>query len=228
MESLPDVGVCSCLVRMFPRPGLRGGMARYEQWLNSLVTSEQISREIFVESPLAHPSAAVRTRDLIALGGYQERGWAEDYDLWLRYHLAGRRFAKIPKTLLFWRHSEDRLTFTDSRYSVESFLRAKAYYLAKMLRDIERPIFMWGAGKTGKRLAKHLMRERIDIEAVVDIDPEKIGHTLRGRPIVAPDWLRGRRAFVITAVSSHGARELIRAQLASMGFVEVRDFICAA
>jgi len=228
MDSEPGVSVCSSLVRMFPRKSLLGGMVRYEQWLNSLVTPDEIARDIFVESPVAHPSVMVRRRELIEIGGYQERGWPEDYDLWLRYHLAGKRFAKVPRPLLFWRHSEERVTFTDSRCSVESFLRAKAHYLAKMLRDIDRPIVLWGAGKTGRRIAKHLIREGLDIEAVVAIDEKKIGHALRGRPIVDPGWLRGKHVFVITAVSSHGARELIREQLRSMGFAEVRDFVCAA
>ena len=36
----------------------------------------------------------MRREELVALGGYQDRGWPEDYDLWLRYRAAGRCFAK--------------------------------------------------------------------------------------------------------------------------------------
>lgn len=229
MDSHPEISVCSTLVRMFPRKVLLGGMVRYEQWLNSLVIPEQIDRDMFVESPLAHPSAMVRRDELVALGGYQERGWAEDYDLWLRYNAVGKLFAKVPSTLVFWRQTEGRLTFTDGRYSVENFLRAKAHYLARMLRGIQRPVVLWGAGKTGRRIIKHLLREGLEIEAVIDIDPRKIGHTLRGRPVVNPGYLQdGPGPFVIAAVSSHGARELIREQLTGFGFVEVADFRCAA
>lgn len=229
MGDRPDVSVCSCLVRMFPRQRLLGGMVRYEQWLNSLTEPEQIARDMFVESPIAHPSAMLRRAELIEIGGYQEHGWPEDYDLWLRYHLAGKRFAKVPRMLLCWRQLEGRLTFTDSRYSVENFLRAKAHYLAGLLAPTNRPVVQWGAGKTGRRLIKHLTREGVDIEAVIDIDPKKIGHSLRGRPVVSLDYLRGRReAFVIAAVSSHEARELIREQLRGFGLEEIRDFACAA
>ena len=229
MESDPGVSVCSCLIRMFPRRKLLGGMVRYEQWLNSLVSPEQISRDMFVESPVAHPSVMLRRSELIELGGYQERGWAEDYDLWLRYHSAGKRFAKVPQPLFFWRHTASRLTFTDSRYSIENFLRAKAHYIAKMLAGRDRPVVLWGAGMTGRRISKHLMREGVKIEAVIDIDPKKIGRTMRALPVVAPDYLSGRNdAFVIAAVSSHGARDLIRQQLRELGFAEVDDFVCAA
>lgn len=261
MDARPDVSVCSCLVRMFPRQQLLGGLVRYEQWLNSLVTPEQIERDMFVESPVAHPSVMLRRSELVGLGGYQEHGWAEDYDLWLRYFTAGKRFAKVDKVLLCWRQSEGRLTFTDSRYSVENFLRAKAHYLHCRLKIDDfgltgkpgRNVILWGAGKMGRRLSKHLLREGVDIEAIVDIDPLKIGHTMRAKPIVGVDYLRersprfgiltdescqlvhgrnpetaGELPFVIAAVSSHGARQLIREKLNEFGFVEMRDFVCAA
>lgn len=236
MDEQPDVSVCSSLIRMFPRADLLGGLIRYEEWLNSLVTPDEIANDMFVESPVAHPSVMLRRDELVEIGGYEEHGWAEDYDLWLRYHVAGKRFARVPETLLFWRQSEGRLTFTDSRYSVENFMRAKAHYLAQLLPGSlpsalcsPRPIILWGAGKYGRRLSKHLMREGINIEAVIDIDPLKIGRTLRGKPIVGVDYLRERPdAFIIAAVSSHGARQLIREHLREHGFAETADFVCAA
>ena len=229
MDQNPEISVCSSLVRVFPRKNLLGGLVRYEQWLNSLVTPDEIRRDIFVESPIAHPSAVVRRSELIDLGGYQEHGWPEDYDLWLRYHEAGKRFAKAEKRLFFWRQSETRLTFTDSRYSVENFLRAKAHYLARMLRGVNRPIVLWGAGKTGRRILKHLLREGLEVEAVIDIDYKKIGRTLRRRPIVSHNYLMEcPTAFVIAAVGSHAARRLIRQALQKHGFTESEDFICAA
>lgn len=250
MDAQPEVSVCSSLVRKFPRKELRGGLIRYEQWLNSLVTPDQIARDMFVESPVAHPSVILRRNELIEVGGYEEHGWAEDYDLWLRYFAAGKRFAKAEKMLLWWRQGAGRLTFTDSRYSVENFLRAKAHYLSRQLSAIssKRPVLLWGAGKTGKRLLKHLLREGVDIAAVIDIDAAKIGKTMRGKPIVGVDYLSSRCSgiwrdqscqtvhdrnpeatpFVVAAVSSHTVRELIREQLSELGFVETEDFVCAA
>ncbi|MDH7601236.1 MAG: glycosyltransferase [Armatimonadota bacterium] len=228
LDTHPEISVCGSLVRIFPRKNLLGGMIRYEQWLNSLVNPEEIARDIFVESPVVHPSVMLRRSELVELGGYRDAHWVEDYDLWLRFHLSGKRIAKVPRTLLFWRHTADRVTMTDPRCSVEAFLRAKAHYLGIMLRSIGRPVVLWGAGQTGRRLLKHLMREGVAPEAVVDIDPKKIGGRLRGVPVVAPDWLVGKFVFVVAAVSSLGARELIRERLREMGFAESRDFLCAA
>ena len=229
MRARPELSVCSSRIKMFPRRELLGGLVRYEEWLNSLLSHDEITRDIFIESPIAHPSAMLRREELVELGGYRERGWAEDYDLWLRYHAAGKVFAKLPQTLVCWRQSEGRLTFTDSRYSVENFLRAKAHYLAKLPRLSDRPVIIWGAGKTGRRLSKHLIREGLLFEAALDIHPDKIGRKLRGRPIHPHSYLAERPdAFVIAAVSSLGSRALIREYLTSLGRVETRDFICAA
>lgn len=228
MESHPEISVCGSLVKMFPKKNLLGGMLRYEQWLNSLVSPEEIARDIFVESPLAHPSVMLRRNELLDLGGYHESSWVEDYDLWLRYHLHGKRLAKVPKVLLFWRHMPGRVTVTDPRCSLEAFLRAKAHYISVLLARVGRPVVLWGAGQTGRRLLKHLMREGVVPMAIVDVDAKKIGHKLRGVQIVSPEWLAMRDVFVVTAVSSLGARDLIRKNLARLGFQETRDFICAA
>ena len=226
MAAHPEVSICGCLVRSFPRSCVKAGFLRYESWLNSLIAHEEIARDIFIESPLAHPSVMMRADDLRALGGYRDMGWPEDYDLWLGFFMAGKRLGKVEKTLLFWRESEHRLTFTDSRYSVENFLRLKAYFLAKITT---RPVIVWGAGMIGRRLIKHLVREGVKPIAVIDIDPKKIGGHTRGIPIVPPEELADHPdAFVISAVGSEGARDIIRANLIRLGRRETTDFICAA
>ena len=143
-----SVSVASTLVETFPQDCVREGMRIYETWLNSLVAPEEIRREMFIESPIPHPTAMVRRHEFDELGGYRDFGWPEDYDLWLRYFVAGKQFAKVPEVLLSWREHPGRLTHTDSRYSVENFLRAKAHYLLQgPLRDSDE-IIVWGAGKT--------------------------------------------------------------------------------
>ncbi len=229
MHEHPEVSVCGCLVRSFPRSSIRAGFMRYEQWLNALTTHEQIARDVFIESPIAHPSVMMRASDLHELGGYREMGWPEDYDLWLRFFTTGKRFGKVSRTLVFWRESPGRLTFTDSRYSLENFVRAKAHFLAILVERKGRPVIVWGAGMMGRRLTKHLVREGVQPVAVVDIDPRKVGRMMRGAPVIWPVQINDHPdAFIIAAVGSEGARELIRARLDEMGRHEVEDYICAA
>jgi glycosyltransferase involved in cell wall biosynthesis len=53
MSAHPDVSVCGCLARSFPRKAVKAGFLKYESWLNSLISHEEITRDIFIESPMA-------------------------------------------------------------------------------------------------------------------------------------------------------------------------------
>jgi glycosyltransferase involved in cell wall biosynthesis len=231
LASRPDLGVASCLVRHFPWRRTARGFRLYEEWLNTLRTHDEMARERFVESPLAHPSVMVRREILMESGGWRDLGWAEDYDLWLRLFEAGVRFAKVDRCLFFWREHGERLTRTDPRYSVPSFLRCKARYLARGPLACARTVVLWGAGPTGRRLSKFLAEEGVGITAVVDIDPKKIGGAMRGIPIIAPEQLPdqlGTGTVVVAAVASRGARELIRGRLVEFGLEEGGGFWCVA
>lgn len=227
------LAVVSSLVAHFPRRRLGQGFRLYEQWLNSLVEHHDIVRERFIESPLPHPSVMLRRRDLQQAGGYRERGWPEDYDLWLRLAATGKRFGKVPRVLCLWRHHERRLTRTDSRYSVERFLACKAHHLTCGPLAASARVVVWGAGQTGRRLAKHLVRLGAPLAAFIDIDRRKIGKTLRRLPIHRPRDLPrlltgGGRSTVLAAVSSRGARRLIRRRLDELGLREAADYWCVA
>jgi glycosyltransferase involved in cell wall biosynthesis len=225
----PGLGVISCLVRHFRWSRVGEGFRIYESWLNSLASPDAIARERFVESPVAHPSAMV-SRELLE-PGYRETGGPEDYDLWLRLLEQGVKIAKIDRYLFFWREHGERLTRVDGRYSVENFLRCKAkYLLSGPLHGVGR-VVVWGAGQTGRRLSKHLIRGGAPVEVFVDIDPDKIGRTLRGRPIIGVDdlpALLGDGTVVLASVASRGARGLIREQLDALGLQEGVGYWCVA
>lgn len=233
LQDHPEIAAVGCLVEAFPAETVQEGFRIYCEWLNGLVSPEDIARELFIESPLAHPSVMIRRQWLERVEGYQDFGWPEDYDLWLRLHLQGARFAKVPELLLGWREHPERLTRTDSRYSVENFLRAKAHYLALGPLHGRDALIVWGAGQMGRRISKHLVREGAPLLAFVDIDPKKIGRTLRGRPILPPEglpevWAAQRRPALLAAVASRGARALIRERLAGLGLREGQDWWAVA
>jgi glycosyltransferase involved in cell wall biosynthesis len=233
LDRRPDVSLVSCLVEGFPVGEVREGFRLYLDWLNGLVDHESIAREIFIESPLAHPSVVIRKEWLERLGGYQDHGWPEDYDLWLRMYLEGGVFAKVPEVLFSWREHAARLTRTDARYAVENFLRAKAHYICQGPLQDRDAVIIWGAGQMGRRLSKHLLRGGAPIVAFVDIDPKKIGRTRKGFPIHSPEalpelWRRHAQPVVLAAVGSRGARGLIREQMTGMGFTEGVDWWAVA
>lgn len=231
LKELPWVGVVSSLVRHFPWHGVGEGFRVYERWLNSLATPELIARDRFVESPVAHPSVLVRREVFQMAGGYRDTDGPEDFDLWLRLIEAGVCCSKVDRYLYFWREHVERLTRVDGRYSVENFHRCKAKYLLSGPLAESKRVVIWGAGQTGRRLSKHLIRGGAPVEAFVDIDPAKVGSTLRERPIIGAAALPGMieaGTVVLAAVSSRGARALIRERLVKMGLREAREFWCVA
>ncbi|MFO0680745.1 MAG: glycosyltransferase [Sandaracinus sp.] len=230
LASRPSLAVVGTRVEAFASEGeLGAGLARYVAWQNALLSPEDHAREVFVEAPLCHPSVVMRRDALDAIGGYRDGDFPEDYDLWLRFALAGHAMAKTEHVGLRWRHRAGRLTFASPRYTVDRIRAIKAEHLATRIgREASRALVVWGAGPFGRRLARALEAHSIRTSAFIDIDPDKIGRVARGAPIVDETALDPTRHFVVFAVGSPGARDLVRAALGARRFVEGQDFVCAA
>lgn len=247
LDAQPAVGVAGSLVKFVGDHAASQGYALHVDWLNSVVTPEQIALNRFVESPFAHPSVMFRRELATQHGGYREGDFPEDYELWLRWFEAGVHMAKAPRVLLRWHDPPARLSRTDPRYEVESFYRLKAEYLARWLKqhvpaassrrsarlvaedgDRKSPaLLVWGAGRVTRKRVKLLEAHGITVSAYVDIDPNKLGRSRAGHHVLAPDQIPPG-AFVLGYVAKRGAREDCRARLTQRSFVEGRDFLFAA
>jgi len=202
----------------------------------------------FIEAPLANPSAMFRRGLVAQLGGYRDGDFPEDYELWLRWLDAGVRIAKVPRLLLTWHDAPTRLTRTDARYSPEKFFRVKAEWIAREVRRIipnppsgerrvrdnapyPRKIFVWGAGRHTRKRAAHLEAHGVQIVGYIDVDTKKTGRGIggTGRPVLAPEKIPPPdEIFVLGYVTSRGAREFTRVELARRGFREGCDFLMCA
>lgn len=225
----PRLDVLGTGFRLFPRNDALGqGMRKYESWLNSLRTHDDVMRNLFVESPLCHPTVMVRSEALRQVGGYRSFDGPEDYDLWLRLARAGMRFAVLPEKLLSWRHSPGRATLTDSRYREEAFFQLKLHHLlAWHLTDVA-TVSIWGAGQLGKRWARHLRAAGCQIESFIDVDPRKVGQTIHGASVVGLDAIPPPKddSPILVAVGVERARRQIRQTLLEGGHRELESFIC--
>lgn len=219
LDADPRVAVVGSRVRLFGDvPRGNGGMEAYVAWQNQLVDHAAMVSDIFVESPLVHPSVMMRREALRVLGGYRAFDGPEDYDLWLRAHEMGLGFAKCPEVLLDWRDSPTRLTRRDARYAQERFRRLKLEVLLRIHITRPRPVVIWGAGPIGKAWARDLVARGRDVRAFVEVDPRKIGRCLGGVPVVAVDEVPWQKdALHLAAVGQKGARERIRAAAAQGG-----------
>jgi len=220
-----SLGAAGSLVRCFPGP-LSPGLSRLETWLDSVVTPEECESARFIEAPLVHPSTTFRREALDAVGGWRDAGWAEDWDLLLRLSAAGWRMAKVPRVLLFWRDSPGRLTRTGPAYAPQRMMELRAEHLASgPLRS--RPFDVWGAGPTGKRLARALEARGLRPRRFWDVDSRK--RIARGARVVpATELFAPDEGMIVCAVGAAGAREEIRAGLLARGFQEGGDFLFAA
>ncbi len=215
----PGHGVLGSRVRLLDAPGLANdGMRAYLSWQNQLLDHAAIARDLYVESPLVHPSVAMRTATLRGLQGYRDTDGPEDYDLWLRAHAGGLRFAKLEETLLDWRDGPSRLTRRDPRYAPARFLEAKRRALfAGPLQDGAR-VVVWGAGKIGKAWGRALVEAGRPPTAFVEVDQAKLGQRIHGATVVdVAGASRYADAWHLGAVGQPGARTRIREAAAGLG-----------
>jgi glycosyltransferase involved in cell wall biosynthesis len=235
--SKPAFGVVGCLVEFGGTRATSEGYAQHVDWINSLVTPEDIARQRFVESPFAHPSVMFR-RELVAqLGAYRAGEFPEDYELWLRWLDAGVRMAKVPRVLLTWCDSPGRLSRTDRRYEPEAFFRLKAPWIAREVIRLagtgirRREVWIWGAGRPTRKRAALLEPHGVTIAGYVDVDAKKLTPALGGTgvPVISAAALPPPgTAIVLGYVSSRGARDFIRGELQARGYGEGRDFLMCA
>ena len=225
LDSAPDTGLAACGFRHFPRKQLRVGMRVYESWQNGLVTHDLIMRDLFVESPIVHPSVMFRKEAVLRVGGYRNCGWAEDYDLWLRLAAAGVRFARLPETLFFWREREERLTRTDPAYTAAAFRACKAHYLKQGFLAGVDEVTLVGAGLEGRAWMRTLVGVGIAVTRWIDADSRKQGRLLHGAPVLPPDTDDFSGKLLVT-IGTRGARAGIRQWAMEKGLTEMVDFVC--
>lgn len=223
----PDIAIAGCQVELFPDDAVRDGYREYIKWQNGCLEHEDIAANMYVESALAHPSVMMRKSAVETVGGYQDGDFPEDYELWLRLHLAGFRMAKIPEVLLAWRERPDRTSRVDGRYSRDAFDRLRARFLANDPRlHSDRPIVIWGGGRPTRQRVRHLFAQGVRAQAWVDVDLRRIGMTIWGLPVHPMTWLdRPDRPFVLAYVANHGARDDICRQLEAWGYARGRDYL---
>jgi glycosyltransferase involved in cell wall biosynthesis len=227
LERDASVDVLGCRVALGAASG--GGMRSYVAWLNSLLDHASMFRDRFVESPVVHPSVAMRRDALLRLGGWRCFPGPEDYDLWLRAFEAGLRFAKLDETLLFWRDSPERLTRRDPRYAPGAFLALKLETLARGPLGRGRPVVVWGSGPVGKGWARALVAAGHEVSAFAEVNPRKLGGRIHGAPVVPAEAAASRYgALHLAAVGQKGARERIRAEARRHGLVDGIHLIAVA
>jgi len=91
-----DSDVCGCAMTIIDENGVKSGVRHYPAHVDS--------KEISLESPVAHPTVVFRTDLLHKSGSYNEIfESAEDYELWLRFFRDGAKFVNCNERLYLYR-----------------------------------------------------------------------------------------------------------------------------
>jgi len=224
LDRHPDTGLVSCLV-VHGGEASQAGYARHVQWLNSLLTTEQIRVGRFVDSPVAHPSVMFRRELCECHGPWREGDFPEDYELWLRWLDAGVVMEKLPQELLVWRDLPGRASRVDGRYGVDACNRLKVPWSRREIGRVlaGRPLISWGAGRESRKRL-----DGVDVDGWLDIDARRVGQRIRGVIVRHRDTLQPGEAFVLANVGRIGARDEIEERLAHLGYRPGRDSLSLA
>ena len=211
LEQEPSLTVLGTRLRIFPFGEGWVGMRRWATWHNTLLTHDEIARDVLVDSPLAHATAMIRRPALDAVGGWAERGWPEDVDLWLRLLDRGGRFAKLPRTLYAWRQHVTSAT-RDPRYRQDRFdaLRLDALRSGLLARD--RAVTVVGVGRGLRRWCHLLESEGRPVTRVAAPGP-------------TPHLLAALGEPAVLVFGAPPARARWREALTQAGRIEGRSFV---
>ena len=211
----PEVAAVGARIRLFPSGRVTPGMRRWAEWHDSLLTHEAMAREALIDSPLCHGTAMIRRAWLARVGGWRDRGWPEDVDLWLRLLREGARLGKCDATLYAWRQHPASATRSDPRYAAARFAELRHEALRTGFLARRRAATLVGVGRTLAEWNARLASTGIRVHAIEAARP--------GR-----ETIRALRPPVVFVFGAAPARARWRAALVASGLLELSDFVFIA
>ena len=229
-----QVDFCGSRVEPFTEEGpVSENVQRYHDWSNSLLTDEEIRRDLFAESPIMHPTFFGPRKLYEFLGGYLEQPWAEDYDFLLRAAHEKVRFGKCPEVLVEKRHAPDRLSRVDPIYKRPAMMRAKVHYLLKSgMMDPFENVLIAGTGPTGRELARAFLEKEVSLAGFVDNrqgPPERkvLGYPAWGFPDGVPiHFLESfTKSLIVLGIGDQHGQSMMTQLLRQNGWIENQSFV---
>jgi glycosyltransferase involved in cell wall biosynthesis len=155
------------------------GFLRYEKWLNSVARNSSHYEEIYKECVIPSHSWLIHKDDLDDIDAFNPLIYPEDYDLCFRMYKNGLKIVGIDKVLHHWRDRSNRISRTWEEYKDNRYFSMKIRFFYEIDRDFTRPLVLWGGGRNGKDMAKHILEKENDFVWVCD-NEKKIGKDIYG------------------------------------------------
>lgn len=197
-------------VEYFSDEDLGEGFIKYADWLNGLCERGDHFEHIFKECVIASPNWMMFREDFEKVGGFKDSVYPEDYHLVFKMWQGGLKVVSSKKTTHLWRDHPDRASRNLEVYQDQKFYDLKLDFFPR------ENISLWGAGPSGKSLAKKMVERNIKFSWFTG-NEKKIGKFIYGVKLDPTQEIKGK---VIIAVSQVGAREEI------ISFLQEKEINC--
>lgn len=221
-QKLMELGpgyVVSGKVQYFSDGHLDEGFKKYEAWINQ----QAYYREIYKECTLPSACWMAFKKDIVEIGAFEHSRYPEDYDLLFRIYKKGLQVHGLDEILHFWRDHSLRASRIDPNYQDQNFFDLKLHYFKSIDQLPQLPLFLWGAGRKGKKLAKLMERQAFAFRWLTQ-NERKIDKHIYGHLIESASQLRGTGAKQIIVAISDRAFQLRKDEIISQVHSEGNEY----
>ena len=188
------------------------GFAKYTNWLNGLMESGDFWRDVYRECPIPSSAWLMYNDDFKRIGGFSSSLMPEDYDLAFRILKHKLKVVRLNEIVHHWRDSESRTSRNEKQYFPISYLPLKVHYFLELEKDKNKELFLWGAGKKGKLVAKELISKNKGFTWVTN-NKNKVGRDIYGVVLQSDRNINHKKSQVILALSSPTEQTAVHIEL---------------
>ena len=133
LETSPDIDLCGTHMLTF-----KSGNASADSVLEYPTSDASIKTMLLQQNALSHPSILMRRSFIVDVGSYDsECDFVEDYDLWCRGVLVGKRYANMEQHLTFYRVHPGQIGQSKFKLQRERDLGVKNRYISALLSGMD-------------------------------------------------------------------------------------------
>lgn len=176
------------------------GYLNYQKWINKLAIKRVSFSEIYKECPIPSPSWMMKKVTFEKIGSFNSKIYPEDYELAFRMYKNQLSVVATTSIVHRWRDYETRTSRTNENYKDNRFLALKTNSFIEIDYQLERQLYVLGAGKKGKSIAQLLINKNINFKWLCGTK-SKIGHNIY-RKIIKDSSIPFKNAQIIVAIAN--------------------------
>ncbi|TCT14031.1 glycosyl transferase family 2 [Natranaerovirga pectinivora] len=188
---------------------------------NKVVSTEEISKQLYWNMCIPHTSVMARTKVLKEFG-YTELRCCEDYYLCYNMNKKNYKMATINEHLV-----KVRITNESTTAQNRDILYKNIYIIKKDIINnlfLKGKVYIWGAGSFGKLVYNILREYSLPIEGFIDRDTKKQNILIDGLRVYSPNMITGNKTMKIIIASQPGTYSIIN-YIENIGYKHIDDYL---